>query len=199
MNANSRHRGWIASLTLALFLGMLASASVPLQAGAQAVPEQPGAVEKMGQASQHSGASPVLTYVLVGAGVLAAAAVLIFVVFKSGYDIRGTWQFEYLGDDNTVWYTAPAVVFSGSTDSGTVTSNGYLSTYTVNDKTIVITEVADNWARHNATFSDKDHFSGTWTYTNSSSGNFRATRTSSSATAVSTGVSSKRRNPDPIR
>jgi hypothetical protein len=179
-----------AVFTLLAFVFVLNVASFPLSAAPQTSTERPGAVEKTGPIGKQTGGSSTLTYVLIGAGVLAVAAVLIFVVFKSGpaYDIRGTWTFEYLRADGTVnGGEYPGVVFAGSSTSGTVTRVGQETTFTVSDKTIVIVEVPAKWARHNATFSDNDHFAGTWAYSTGSSGNFRATRTAAAVSAATTG------------
>jgi hypothetical protein len=100
----------IALTVMAAFFSVISVAAFPLQAQ-----ELPGAVEKAGPTTVQSGGGSILPIVLIGVGVLAVAAVLIFVVFKTSYDIVGTWTFVFTGSTTlTLSFT-----FTGTKESGT--------------------------------------------------------------------------------
>jgi hypothetical protein len=179
---------WISALVICSFICLTQVSTMPLPAG------EATAVAGLADAGQgtdfHEVAAPkaspakkksILPWVLVGAGVVAVtAAVLFLVVLKKDYDIRGTWKFDYLEADGTVWWSGSAV-FSGTKESGSVTaSGGNVSSYTVTDKTVTIAK-SGGWALHTATFVDEDTLSGTYEWNSSDKGNFRATRLAAAA------------------
>jgi hypothetical protein len=128
----------------------------------------------------------IMPMVLIGLGVVAVAAVLVLVVFKTTYDITGTWQINIhfltsgFTDYSSTW------TFTGSKDSGTFVENDsgtlYPGTYTVTNK-------KDVWFKYNAysdtyvgKFTSKDKMSGTFS-TSTYNGTWSATKTSSAAVA----------------
>jgi len=161
----------------------LAAANTTEQVSSASAEPGPDFVEAVGHKAAPAPKKSILPIVLIGVGVVAVAAVLILVVLKKSYDIRGTWKFEYLNPDGSVWWTITNVVFTGTKESGTVVDDIYTTTYTVDGKKIVITELPSSVAKHEATFIDSDNFSGTWAYTGGDNGNFRASRTAAAATS----------------
>jgi hypothetical protein len=148
----------IALTVMVAFFSVISAAAFPLRAQ-----ELPGAVEQTGKAGAQGGGSSILPIVLIGVGVLAVAAVLIFVVFKTTYDVTGSWVFVFTGPYSSTYQTD----FTGTKESGTwvwTHSTGTQGTYTVSDKTLTMTpKVGDNWsATISGTFTGKDTMSGTW-------------------------------------
>ena len=157
---------WIACLVALTFIWLLQVSAMPVSAA--------GTTEQVSSASDEQGPDfyesvaykpapakkSILPYVLIGVGVLAVAAVLVLVVFKTKYDIVGTWTFVFTGPYNaTVHYT-----FTGDKKSGTWASSdsGDHGTYTVDGKktTFVVTGRPDVvWTGQ---FTAKDTMTGTW-------------------------------------
>jgi hypothetical protein len=144
----------IAIVTLLAFAALSYAAAFPLCAQ-----ETPGAVEKAAAAGKPAERGSVLPYVLIGVGAVAVALVLILVVFKSGYDIRGTWDVTY---NNVGHYL---ITFTGTTTSGTFvyvedpdTATG---TYTQNDKNVTWTFEGGNPV-YTGAFTGKDTMAGTF-------------------------------------
>jgi hypothetical protein len=124
--------------------------------------------------------------VLIGVGVVAVAAVLILVVFKTTYNIVGTWTFVFTGPyDTTVHYT-----FVGDKKSGTWSevSGGDKGTYTVDGKNATMTVTASPTTVFTGQFTGKDTMTGTWVW-ETMTWNFTATREATSA-GVKTPMSS---------
>jgi hypothetical protein len=184
----NKPKNWTAVLVICSFICMMqvsampAGAAVPAdQAGLAAAGQGTDFHEVAAQKATPAKKKSILPWVLIGAGVVAVtAAVLFLVVLKKDYDIRGTWKFEYLEADGTVWWTGSAV-FAGTKESGSVTADvGSVSTYTVADKTVTIA-MSGGWALHTATFVDEDTLSGTWDWGGGTPGNFRALRLAGAA------------------
>jgi hypothetical protein len=147
----------VAVIILIVFSSIITGAAYPLHAQ-----ETPGAIEKTGQASVQSGGGSILPIVLIGVGVLAVAAVLIFVVFKTSYDITGSWVFVFTGPAT---YTYQAT-FTGTKDSGTYlfpATPMISGTYTVSDKAVTMAVTADTAIVFTGSFTSKDAMSGNWT------------------------------------
>jgi hypothetical protein len=163
----------VALTIMIVFVCVFTASAYPLHAQ-----ETPGAVERVGKASAQSGGGSILPIVLIGVGVLAVAAVLIFVVFKTTYDITGTWTFIITNGSAS----EPLIfIFTGTKDSGTWTVSGAptaLGTYTVSDKNVTIAVTTEPSLHIAGTFTGKDSMSGTW---GSSGVTWTATRTAAAA------------------
>jgi hypothetical protein len=180
----------IAVIVTIAFFSILNVAAFPLRAQ-----EAPGAVEKAGPATVQPGGGSILPIVLIGVGVLAIAAVLIFVVFKTSYDITGNWTISFAGTTAVIWTTT----FSGSKASGTwqVTHTTFATpaqpsgndrpvnprslvvlpsgTYTVNGDAVTMTVTNSLNVTFTGRFDSADTMSGTWS-NNTASVNWSATR-----------------------
>jgi hypothetical protein len=145
----------VAFTVIVAFFSLIGASAYPLQAQ-----EQPGAVEKPGTPAATVQKSSILPIVLIGVGVLAVAAVLIFVVFKTSYDITGSWVLVLAGSGDHTFQAN----FSGTKESGnwifaTHPSSG--GTYTVSGSAVTMTYTGTQ-SVINGTFTDKDTMSGTW-------------------------------------
>jgi hypothetical protein len=186
-----KQQKWIALIVTLTFLWLLQVSTMPVAAASAAeqtvsvnTDQRPGFVETVGHKAAPAPKKSIVPYILIGVGAVAVAAVLILVVFKKSYDIRGTWKFEYLKADGTVFSTNLNVLFSGTNKTGTMTVKALNTTYSVDGKAIVIAELPGQIAKHEATFIDDDNFSGTWAYSGGDPGNFRAIRTAAAATSL---------------
>jgi hypothetical protein len=172
---------WIALLVVCTFFWLMQVSTMPAAAagttdkiGSISVEQGPDYYEAVSHRTAPVREKSMLPAILIGAGILAATAVVLFlVVIKKDYDIRGTWKIEYLRNDGSVWDTTNAT-FSGTKESGTVVSSaGATSTYTVVGKT-VSWPLGGNWAKHTATFTGEGTLSGTWDWGDGATGNFSA-------------------------
>ncbi len=184
-----KQQKWIAILVVCAFMWLMQVSTMPVSAAGTAekaslagTEQGPDYFEAIAHKAAPAKKKSILPWILIGAGVVAVTAVVLFlVVLKKDYDIRGTWRFDYLETDGTVWFTGN-LIFTGTKESGTVTSPYALSsTYTVVGKTVTIAENS-SFALHTATFTDEDTLSGTWGG-GGNTGSFRATRLSS-ATSI---------------
>lgn len=183
-----KQQKWIAILVVCAFMWLMQVSTMPVRAADTAekaslagTEQGPDYFEAIAHKAAPANKKSILPWILIGAGIVAVtAAVLFLVVLKKDYDIRGTWRFDYLETDGTVWFTSN-VTFAGTKDSGTVTNPYNLSSaYTVVDKTVTITKNG-SWALHTATFTDEDTLSGTWDWGSGDNGCFNGTRLSSAA------------------
>jgi hypothetical protein len=150
----------VAVAVASVFFMVIGVAAYPLHAQ-----EQPGAIEQSGKANVQSGGGSILPIVLIGVGVLAIAAVLIFVVFKTTYDITGSWVFVFTGTGGNAGDGSDQITFTGTKDSGTwafVPNSNYNGTYTVTDKTVSMPVTGEPTFHGNGTFTAKDTMTGTW-------------------------------------
>jgi aspartate oxidase len=188
------HKRMIALFVTLAFLSLLHATTMPLRADqapgpsgtAVSADEQgPGFIEEEGYGSAPAKKS-IIPVILIGLGVAVLAAVLVLVVFKTKYDIVGTWSL-----DNSIWSLgATTLVFSGDKKSGTITLEKFIDTgtYTVDGKSVHFEFKAAgynyNWV-HDGQFDGKDRISGTVQYyvnnNVSATGTFTATRVASAA------------------
>jgi len=160
-----KQRKWIALFVALTFMWLLQVSAMPLGAAnatekvSSTSPEQgPNFVEQERAASSPADKKSILPYVLIGVGVVAVAAVLIFVVFKTSYDIVGTWNFVYTWYEDTESYT---VIFTGSKTSGNFV---YLDleypeiagSYTVHGKNVTMVFSYDPESPMSGKFTGKD-------------------------------------------
>jgi hypothetical protein len=178
------HKKMIALVAVFSFLNLVGISSMPLKAAdtreqiASASSEQgAGYLEAVAQKAVPVKKKSILPMILIGAGVVTVAAVLILVVFKAGYDIRGNWAILI----DSTW--EGSMTFSGEKGSGTWTNPDAwvekATSYTVDGKnvtwtgTIYFAPGTDFKATDTYTgkFDSKDIMSGTYT-SNGVYGNF---------------------------
>ena len=183
MSFINQHRRSVAILTILAFAFLMQISTCPLRAET----EQPGSIERVGSSGAAAAKKSPLIPILIGVVVVGAvAAVLILVVFKSKYDIVGTWDCTGDGGDWSHTFT-----FTGDKESGTWTEDtGYdikESSYTVDGKDVTWTGKryfsGTNiwWSTDTFTgkFTDKETMSGTYTTVyllGSASGTWTATK-----------------------
>jgi hypothetical protein len=194
MNHNRR---WIATWVVFSFLFLIGVTSHPLAAAARpdtgttvATSPDSGAnciEQERDEGSYHkrSSALPILIGVL-AAG--AVAAVLILVVFKTKYDITGSWTWTMTATSsgaNTVTWSP--IVFTGDKSSGTYqiqTFNDGEGSYTVDGKNVSLrSSYYSDWT-WTGTFTSKTQITGTSRWNDNGdilTWNWTATKGSSSA------------------
>jgi hypothetical protein len=167
-----KQKKWIALLTALTFMWLLQVSTMPLaaantteQVGSASAEQGPDFVEAAGHKVAPAPKKSILPYVLIGVGVVAVAAVLILVVFKTTYDIVGTWT-----NTDTILTHTTDIVFKGDKKSGTLTLIHYIDTgtYTVSGKTVHFEFRAIGGVNYNfvfdGQFDTKDKMSGTVKY-----------------------------------
>lgn len=184
-----KQQKWIALLVVLTFIWLLHVSAMPLAAATASehvspanAEQAPSFVEFENTSGSQGKGKSILPYILIGVGVAAVAAVLLLVVFKTQYDIVGTWTIHitYDNDDN-VWDSITA--FSGDKKSGTTLDNyDATGTYTVDGKNVTFTL---SWLTTTMTFTGKfngkDKMSGRFTETPHWVGPWTAVRSASSA------------------
>jgi len=199
MNFIKHHQRGIALAAAFAFFWLIQVGNFPLKAetdpspqssiGVQ--PEQPGSIEMTAASGQKSAKKSPLLPIIIGVVVVGAvAAVLILVVFKTKYDIRGSWNtvitWPWGGTDN------PVITFSGDKDSGILTSTyDDTGTYTVDGKDVSWRFDWDTTFVWTGKFTDKDTMSGTINWPPDTA-TWTATRVSAAAATVSTHKSWKK-------
>lgn len=176
----NKQKKWIAILVTLTFVWLLHVSVQPVSAadavervGAASAEQEPGFSEAAGHKAAPPKGKSVLPYVLIGVGAIAVAAVLILVVFKTTYDIVGTWTFVFTGPyDATVRYT-----FTGDEKSGTwfAIGGGDIGTYTVDGKNVTMTVTGLPSVLFSGQFTGKNTMTGSWVQ-GGSTWNFTATR-----------------------
>jgi len=130
-------------------------------------------------------------YILIGVGAIAVAAVLVLVVFKTKYDLRGSWTVVRSSD--FYWIQNPRTfVFEGSSrDSGTMKVSGFndVGPWSADGKsfnfTMTVNAASYLWT-FEGQFDGKDTISGTVNYHDAShniDGTFTATRAAAAMVA----------------
>ena len=190
-----KQQKWIALLVTLTFAWLLQVSTTPVAAASKT--EQvssanaelaPGCIEHEGNSSYTAKKKSILPIVLIGVGVVAVAAVLILVVFKTKYDIRGTWTVNasWTGISPSAPFT---LVFTGSSkDSGTFLENNHWNgTFTASGKnaTWKYTDFPAQNMIFTGTFTGKDSITGTMTEAYApTTGTFTATRTAAATTGI---------------
>ncbi|MEI6613990.1 MAG: hypothetical protein WCL37_03765 [Chrysiogenales bacterium] len=173
-----KQQKWIALLVTLTFIWLLQVSTMPLAAANTAEQASFASFEQgpdFIEAVKHKAAPPpkksILPYVLIGVGVVAVAAVLFLVVFKTKYkyDIRGTWQYYYKWDDLSTETGPITITFSGSQSSGQlvfdVQEDNQQGTYTITKENVsfVIDSNHKPW-NHTGSFESENKMSGTFTF-----------------------------------
>jgi len=120
-----KQQKWIALFMAVTFIWLLQVSTMPLAAAGateQASPANaeagPGFVEAAGQKTAPAAGKNILPYLLIGIGAVAVAAVLFLVVFKTNYDVIGTWSGTETTYGGTPSYSI--FIFRGDRKSGMV-------------------------------------------------------------------------------
>jgi hypothetical protein len=198
MNIIKIHKKAITLILIATFFYLIQITVMPLGAETSrasgnetmsSTGNETGLIEQEAPSGYAKKKSSVLPIIIGVVAVGAIAAVLVLVVFKTKYDITGTWS-----ETNTVVTGTTSIVFSGDKKSGTVSLQPkYLDTgtYTVSSKTVHFEFHASgytyNWV-YDGEFDGKDTMSGTVKYVpgsgSTSTGTWSATRATTTAGAV---------------
>jgi len=189
---------WITVLLIFSFCYLIQLSAMPLQAESEAAaptaPEMqagndsPNVVEEeddSGYTKKKKSALPILLAVV---GVAAVAALLVLVVFKTKYDIVGTWTVNRTVAGNSVVRTlvfqeGGSVSVSNYIDVGTFTKDGKNVTFTTGVTSMNYTYT------YTGKFTGKDTMNGNVTYRQGATvqdGTWNATRASSATTGTST-------------
>jgi hypothetical protein len=182
------HKGMIALVAVFSFLYMVGISSMPLAANTQeqissaSMEQGPGYVEAVTQKVAPAKKKSILPMLLIGVGVVAVAAVLILVVFKTKYDITGTWAAAIVQDQDQNRWEAD-FIFTGDKKSGTAEYREpgfhFPGTYAVNGKDV---NIVIDFSGFNppavitfaGSFSAANSMSGTWVSTSGGSGTWSA-------------------------
>jgi hypothetical protein len=155
------------------FLFLLQVSVMPLSAT-----DGMGAVERSGGAPAGGEKKSIVPILLIGLGVAAVAAVLVFVVFKTKYDIRGHWDVSRTLEGSATPFEF-TIDFTGEMKEGTFTSlqagNTLTGTYTV-DKKDVYFIFGPGGSEYWGKFTGKDSMEGTTKHVSGKTGNWTATR-----------------------
>ncbi len=161
-----KHERWIALLVVCTFTWLIqvytmpaAAAGTTEQVGSASAEQGPDYYETISQKAAPAKKKSVLPMILIGVGVLAVTAVVLFLFVLNKYDIVGTWSLTYNWLKGTYTYDA---VFSGSKKSGTMTLGGAIGgAYTVDGKKVTCyVQVSDQKLEFVGEFSSKTHMSG---------------------------------------
>ncbi|MBN2398841.1 MAG: hypothetical protein JXI33_00710 [Candidatus Aminicenantes bacterium] len=169
MHFIKQHRRGIALVVAFAFFWLIQVGSLPLPAESESsqptdvsvqADSQPGAIEHISAPTPRAARKSPLLPILLGVGLLATAAVVVYFFVLKHYDIRGSWntQITWVGG----WIDDPVITFSGTKKSGTLTSTyDDTGTYTVDGKNVSWRFDWDPTFVWTGTFTDKDSMSGT--------------------------------------
>jgi hypothetical protein len=169
------HRKLIALFVVFAFVCLLQASTMPLRAEQsqgqsettmKSTEQGPNFVEEEG-APYAAKKKSIVPVVLIGLGVVAVAAVLVLVVFKTKYDITGSWTFVLTATSSGVTgATWNPVTFTGDKKSGTYKVQTYYDgngTYTVDGKNVSMKSTYYTSWTFTGTFTSKTTISGTST------------------------------------
>jgi len=189
-----KQQKWIAWLVTLTFIGLLqgsampvAAAGAPDQVAAASDGQAPRFIEEEGDPGYQPRKKSIVPVILIGVGVVAVAAVLALVVFKTKYDIRGTWNFDYVSTSPPHAWTWILTFTGDDKKSGGFTDAGDTGTYKVDGKNVTIKYNAPwdtNIAIKEAKFESKDKMSGRATFTDMTIGDLDITSATWTATRV---------------
>ncbi|MBU4405391.1 MAG: hypothetical protein L6428_03905 [Candidatus Aminicenantes bacterium] len=191
-----KQQKWIALLVTLTFMGLLQVSTMPVAAAntteqiASANAEQaPSFIEEEGDSSYQPKKKSILPVILIGVGVAAVAAVLVLVVFKTKYDIVGTWDFSFTSASPAHTWTW-SLLFKGDKKSGTfVDEFNDKGTYKVDNKDVTIEY--DEWdIKITGKFDNKDKMSGSATFSDLTIGGKDVTSATWIATRQTSGTAS---------
>ena len=194
----TRQKKWMALYVILAFIGLLQAAAMPLRAERApgqlgttlASPEAaPGVIEEEGTAASPARKKSILPIVIGVVALGAIAAVLVLVVFKTKYDITGSWDIHFTSSSPAhtwVWN----LIFSGDRKNGRFSDSSDTGTYTVNDKDVSLQY--DDWEiKLTGRFDGKDKMTGNATFSGLTIGGLDITSATWTATRLSSGGSVK--------
>jgi hypothetical protein len=165
-----KQQKWIALFVAVTFMWLLQVSTMPLAAAgttetvSSVNSEQgPDFVEAVGHKYVPAPKKSILPYILIGVGVVAVAAVLILVVFKTTYDITGKWTFAWIyhgTPDGSQTFTFTGTKASGNFVCAEQAQN--VGTYTVDKKNVTMVITSRSGVQFSGLFTDKDTMTGTW-------------------------------------
>ncbi|HUU04251.1 MAG TPA: hypothetical protein VMZ49_00100 [Patescibacteria group bacterium] len=193
-----KHQRMIALFVVFAFLSLLQISSMPLrgeqssnQVGAaiESPDQVPSFIEEEGDSSYQPKKKSILPIILGVVAVGALAAVLVLVVFKTKYDIVGTWDFNFTSASPAHTWTW-SLLFQGDKKSGTfVDEFNDKGTYKVDNKDVTIEY--DEWEiKITGKFDDKDKMSGSATFSDLTIGGKDITSATWIATRQASGTAS---------
>ena len=174
------------------FMGLLQVSTMPVAAAntteqiASANAEQaPSFIEEEGDSSFQPKKKSIIPIILIGVGVAAVVAVLFLVVFKTKYDIVGTWDFNFTSTSPAHTWTW-SLLFQGDKKSGTfIDEFNDMGTYKVDNKDVAIEY--DEWdIKITGRFDNKDKMSGSATFSDLTIGGMDVTSATWTATHMGT-------------
>jgi hypothetical protein len=167
-----KQQKWIALLLTVTFAWLLQVSSMPLaaagaseQVGSANVEPGPGFLETVSLSAAPAPKKSILPMVLIGVGLVAVTAAVLFLVVPKKYDITGTWTMNYKpGAQPLVTYS---ITFTGNKKTGTAAMHTVVGDYTVDDKAVTITMYQGNnvnrW-EFIGEFTSKIHLEGDFKY-----------------------------------
>lgn len=165
---NKKQQKWIAWLVIGTFVWLLQVSTMPVaaagtteQVSSVGSEQGPDYYEAIGQKAAPAKKKSILPYVLIGVGVVAVTAVVLFLVLKSSYDITGTWNFTFTyGGANSTY----VITFTGDKKSGSFSCsvNPNLSgIYEVDVEKVNLILTVNPSKPFSGQFSDKNTMNGT--------------------------------------
>jgi hypothetical protein len=165
-----KQQKWIALFVALTFMWLLQVTTMPVAAAgtteqvSYANAEQgPDYFEAIAHKAAPAKKKSILPWILIGVGVVAVTAAVLFLVVLKNYDITGKWTFVWLyhgTPDGSQTYT-----FTGTKTSGNFTcaENAYnVGTYTVDKKNVTMVITSRLGVQLSGLFTDKDTMTGTW-------------------------------------
>jgi hypothetical protein len=194
MSLIKHHKKFIALFVVLSFLYLVEISYLPLRAepapakapvSMNGDDQTPGSIEQEGGGYVHKKKSSPILPIIIGVVVLGAvAAVLILVVFKTKYDITGTWSKTLVRTSPSPATATAPITFTGTKTSGSFSYAGLTGTYTVDGKNVTYSFVSSGQTvQFTGTFTAKETMSGEWhnvQYPNYY-GTWTATKTASAA------------------
>jgi hypothetical protein len=184
---------WIALLLTVAFLWLLQVSAMPLRADQSPAPTgtavsnpepAPSFIEDEGGGGDKPKKKSALPIILGVAAVGVVAAVLALVVFKTKYDIVGTWDFQFTSTSPAHSWTW-TLVFNGDKKSGTFKDEfNDTGTYQVDGKNVTLEY--DEWQiQITGAFAEKDKMSGSASFTDMTIGGLDITSATWTAARIS--------------
>lgn len=192
------HKRLTALFVAFAFLALLQASAMPLRADQapassgtelESADQGPSVIEEEGTAPVTTKKKSILPIIIGVIAIGAIAAVLALVVFKTKYDITGTWDFAFTSTSPAHTWTW-TLAFSGDKKSGTFNDSGDTGKYTVNDKDVTIQY--DDWdIVLTGKFDGKDKMTGSATFVALTVGGKNITAATWTASRVSSANSFK--------
>jgi hypothetical protein len=182
-----KQQKWIALLVVCTFLWLMQVSTMPVaaagtteQIGSAGAEQGPDYYEAVSQKAAPAKKKSILPIILIGVGLVAVTAAVLFLVVLKNYNILGTWKVDYT---NAPPITSFNITFSGTKKSGTWSLAVYTDkgTYTVDGKDVTFVFNNAQWI-FTGKFDGKDKITGTHAWAALGiSGTWTATRLSTAS------------------